>query len=892
MATAEAHIPPQNLEAEESVLGAMMVSEGAITPVLLDVHLEEGDFYRDRHRLVYAAVRSLYERSEPVDALTVSEHLAQRGELDQVGGRDVVSGLASTVPAPGNARHYARIVKQNSLLRRLLAAAQAIQQSVHERDGEPRELVEQAERLLFEVAHTERTGEFHRLAEILVEETERLERLASGDGKLTGTPSGFRRLDEVTGGFQPGNLIVLAARPAMGKCLGGTSLVHDPRTGARTSIADLVSAVERGDEAWVTSVDSRLRVHPARVGAARRSGVQQLYRLATKLGRQVEATSNHPLMTATGWKELGDLQAGDRIAVPRRLPSPSGAQSLEDHHLVMLAALIADGNLTNRTPRFCFGRGSVVVREVERAAATFGTRLNDGGYQHGTATISAGRGSPSNPVRELCEEHGIWGQAADRKHVPDAVFGQAPAAIARFLSILFACDEYVYINDRFAHVGYTTISERLARDVQHLLLRLGVVAGIRYLKRTVYEGTGKRALEVRVTGQSELARFCRTVIPPGKEREVATVLARLDGVPASTNADTVPVEIWEDVLRAKGDRRWAEVSAATGRPRNHNWHVGRRGLSRGLLGELATATASPRLAALARSDLWWDEVSEVEELGEGETFDLEVPGNACFVADDIVVHNSALVCNIAENVSSRAGKPVAFFSLEMSETELAHRFISSRARISADRLRKGQVSREWQRVVRACNELEQAPLWIDDSSDLGLLDLRAKARRLVAQEGELGLVIVDYIQLMRAEDPRAGRVEQVGQMSRGLKILARELDVPVIGISQLSRAPEQRPDKVPILADLRESGSIEQDSDVVAFIFRDEYYTREESKRPGEADLIIAKHRNGPVATIPLAFMEQYPKFADLTRQEAPGAEQAAGEGPPLGDAGEIAEEF
>ena len=154
---------------------------------------------------------------------------------------------------------------------------------------------------------------------------------------------------------------------------------------------------------------------------------------------------------------------------------------------------------------------------------------------------------------------------------------------------------------------------------------------------------------------------------------------------------------------------------------------------------------------------------------------------------------SALVANIAENVAVKRDMPVAFFSLEMSEVELAQRFIACRARISGDKLRKGQVAqKDWPKVVRACNELEEAPLWFDDSSDLGILDLRAKARRLHAQEqdrGGLGLVIVDYLQLMRSDDPRANRVEQVGQMSRGLKILARELEVPVLAISQLSRAP-------------------------------------------------------------------------------------------------------
>ena len=234
----------------------------------------------------------------------------------------------------------------------------------------------------------------------------------------------------------------------------------------------------------------------------------------------------------------------------------------------------------------------------------------------------------------------------------------------------------------------------------------------------------------------------------------------------------------------------------------------------------------------------------------------------------------------------RTKLPVAFFSLEMSETELAHRFIATRA---ADRHRppaQGPGRREdWPRVLRACNELDEAPLWIDDSSDLSLLDLRAKCRRLAAARAALGLVIVDYIQLMRADDPRANRVEQVGQMSRGLKILARELEVPVIGLSQLSRAPEQRPRQgADPLRPSRVGNSIEQDSDIVAFIYRDEYYNERGAERPGEAELIIAKHRNGPIGTVPLAFLEQYPRFVNLAGSygggERRGRAERSGDGP------------
>jgi replicative DNA helicase len=232
---------------------------------------------------------------------------------------------------------------------------------------------------------------------------------------------------------------------------------------------------------------------------------------------------------------------------------------------------------------------------------------------------------------------------------------------------------------------------------------------------------------------------------------------------------------------------------------------------------------------------------------------------------------SAAATNIAEYAAVEAGVPVALFSLEMSETELAHRFLASQARVSSDDLRKGRVRAEkWPKVLKAVEKLARAPIFVDDSSDMSVLELRAKSRRLAARHG-LGLVVVDYLQLMRPEGrPESSRVEQIGQISRGLKILARELEVPVIAVSQLSRAVESRNPPVPMLSDLRESGSIEQDADLVMFIYRDEYYNKE-SERLGEADMIVAKHRNGPIGEVALTFLPKYPKFANLYRDR--GAE-------------------
>jgi replicative DNA helicase len=259
------------------------------------------------------------------------------------------------------------------------------------------------------------------------------------------------------------------------------------------------------------------------------------------------------------------------------------------------------------------------------------------------------------------------------------------------------------------------------------------------------------------------------------------------------------------------------------------------------------------------------------------------PGNLIVLAARPSMGKSTLATNIAENAAIEHGMPVALFSLEMSETELAHRFIASQAKVSSDELRKGRVKADrWPKVLRAVEKLAAAPIFIDDSSDIGVLEMRAKARRLHARNNGLGLIVVDYLQLVRADGRADSRVEQVGQISRGLKILARELDIPVVAVSQLSRAVESRHPPIPMLSDLRESGQVEQDADVVMFVYREEYYDRE-SDRLGEADIIFAKHRNGPVGQVTLSFLPKYPRFASLYREHggvpAPSLSEGNGAG-------------
>ena len=233
---------------------------------------------------------------------------------------------------------------------------------------------------------------------------------------------------------------------------------------------------------------------------------------------------------------------------------------------------------------------------------------------------------------------------------------------------------------------------------------------------------------------------------------------------------------------------------------------------------------------------------------------------------------TALAINIAEHVALNEGLPVAVFSMEMGAAQLAVRIVGSIGRIDQSHLRTGRLTdEEWPRLSESIEKLRNISLHIDESAGLNSSELRANARRLARQCGQLGLIVVDYLQLMSGSGTSDGenRATELGEISRGLKMLARELKCPVIALSQLNRSVEQRPDKRPMMSDLRESGAIEQDADIIMFIYRDEYYTKEACKEPGVAEVIIAKQRNGPTGTVKLAFQRQFTKFENLAHSSS-----------------------
>jgi len=240
------------------------------------------------------------------------------------------------------------------------------------------------------------------------------------------------------------------------------------------------------------------------------------------------------------------------------------------------------------------------------------------------------------------------------------------------------------------------------------------------------------------------------------------------------------------------------------------------------------------------------------------------PSNLVVVGARPSMGKTAFALGVAAHAALR-GEPVLFFSLEMSHLEIAQRVLSAEARVDAARMRNGRLTdSDFNKISHAIGRLSNAPLFVDDNPNLTVMDIRAKARRMKSRTG-LGLVVVDYLQLMSGRQAAENRQVEISEISRGLKILARELQIPVMALSQLSRNLESRTDKRPMLADLRESGAIEQDADVVMFIYRDEVYNPESAER-GAAEVIVAKHRNGPTGVVQLAFVGTYARFASMAR--------------------------
>jgi replicative DNA helicase len=772
-------VPPHNLDAEASLLGALLLSKDALTAVA-ETGITASDFYKPAHQHIYEAIRVLASVGEPVDAVTVAEELRRNGLLDELGGPTILLELQAATPAISNATRYARIVQDTAMLRRLISVASDIAELAYDEPDDVTKVLDEAETKVFEVAEHRVSDRTVAIGDLLPLALNDLEARYEHGIAVTGTPTGFTDLDELLTGLQPSTLNVVGARPSMGKCIAWDTPVLDPATGDLVTAAELHRRGTAGDWVQVVALERTGRLEVATPSAFVDDGVKPVYEVTTRLGRVVRTTASHPFLTDGGWRPLAELTVGTNIAVAARLPY-FGHHPLPAGELLLLAHYLGDGGL----------RGT---EEQRRDEAVQRCRSMD---VDGLA---------------LMRRHDLF-HADDRTvALPPAVTRLPRDQLLRFLERLIEANRLAR-TDRRPAIVFQARSAPLVRGVQHLLLRFGVVTS-RHTVREQHRG-GERTVHALVV--------------------------------ESATAHAVDV----DAAARLGVPTPALVAAGRTVPRA------------ALAGSNVAATDVPREER--RPDVCWDEIVAITPRGEDQVYDLTVPGLANFVAADVVVHNTAFALGVATHVAVERALPVLFFSLEMGHAELTLRILSAEARVDSQKMRTGRLSeQDWSKIGRAIGRLE-APLFIDDNPNVTVMEIRAKARRLAQRYGHLGVIVVDYLQLMTGRTTAENRQVEVSEISRGLKILARELTVPIIALSQLSRNLESRADKRPMLSDLRESGSIEQDSDVVMFIYRDEVYNPDSSDR-GVAEIIVAKQRNGPIGTKRLVYLAPYTRFDNAAR--------------------------
>jgi replicative DNA helicase len=842
-----------------SVIGSVLLDPLSVAKVLQFLHPE--DFYRENNGQIYRAALDLFAAGEPIDNVTLAAQLQTMGLLDRVGGRAQLASMQGAVPTAANIEYYGRIVKEKAYKRRLISAGSNIAGYGYDDSIEAEEAINQAQSLVFGVADDRDQRELMRLYDLLGPAMERISlQMESGQG-IVGIPTGFHDLDRMTGGFKDSDLIIVAGRPAMGKCIKHDSLVVNPETGERLTI----EAAVRGNLSHVFGFDSDGAVRSNQISEWVDSGVKPCFKVTTRSGRSVEVTRHHPFLTARGWQPLHDVVVGDSIAVPRVINCFGREVSWPLQLVRVLAYYIAEGALTRSTPSITNLDSEIVADYCSAVQEHFpGIYVRRRGISyHASRDLAFGQ---TNPVKAWLRNLGLWGKKAEQKRFPKCVWTWDRERLAEFIKALMSCDGTVYSMGGYPRIEFAVASQGLAEDLHHALVRFGIVAKLWKKK--------DRCWRVEITEPASVDLY---------QREIGWIGEKSRRFPVSSNyrrgnLGLLPKEIWTEI-RAAAQMRGMTLSAVATRAgergageRGFNPHTSRR-ISQGRLANYADVLRDGALAQLASSQIYWDEIISIEATGEHQVYDLAVPETHNFIAQDILVHNTSLALNIALHSALEANKSVAIFSLEMSKEQLTERLLTEQAQIDAQRMHRGLLTEaEFDRVSNALGPLGEAKIYIDDTPVMDELSLQLKARQAKMRHG-IDMILIDYLQLMhgraRGDD---NRVQEVSSISRSLKGLARELRIPVIAISQLSRAPEQRPDKRPILSDLRESGSIEQDSDVVMFLFRPEYYKSDE--RPGIAELIVAKHRNGPTGMIELKFRRDHTRFYNLeTRRPEPGTE-------------------
>ncbi|WP_084026378.1 replicative DNA helicase [Mycobacterium avium] len=852
--------PPQDLAAEQAVLGGMLLSKDAIADVL--ERLRPGDFYRPAHQNVYDAILDLYGRGEPADAVTVAAELDRRNLLRRIGGAPYLHTLISTVPTAANAGYYATIVAEKALLRRLVeAGTRVVQYGYAGAEGaDVAEVVDRAQAEIYEVAERRTTEDFVPLEDLLQPTMDEIDAIASNGGVARGVPTGFTELDEVTNGLHAGQMIIVAARPGVGKALALDTPLPTP-TGWTT-----MGDVAVGDE--LLGDDGR----PTRVVAATDVMLgRPCYEVEFSDGTVIVADAAHQWLTETrvsrksaqaaavgynrykNQRTFAAVRTTAEIAETLRCPTQdrrlnhsvvnARALDLPDREFLVppytLGAWLGDGTsaaaqITAADPEIIMRieADGVVAVPSGSAPSRYQLRLPPGAAQALPRCVVCGKSFiPQTSQVRTCG-HSCGGRArfmSDPVPSPTCVRCGGPSAGMRLCQKCHSTVGTLQARLRTIGVlGNKHIPTEYLRGSE--AQRRALLAGLLDTDGTVTAGG---AVQFSVTNQRLVRDVNELIVSLGYRCQTST--KRVQGRSETSS-------IAYTLTFSTEDRVFALERKAIA-------HKERRAIT-------GTSRCGSRF------------IVDVRPIESVAVRCVEVDNDShMYLASRAMVptHNSTLGLDFLRSCSIKHRMASVIFSLEMSKSEIVMRLLSAEAKIKLSDMRSGRMSDEdWTRLARRMSEISEAPLYIDDSPNLTMMEIRAKARRL-RQKADLRLVVVDYLQLMSSGKKVESRQLEVSEFSRQLKLLAKELEVPVVAISQLNRGPEQRTDKKPMLSDLRESGSLEQDADMVILLNRPDAFERDDP-RGGEADFILAKHRNGPTKTVTVAHQLHLSRFANMAR--------------------------
>ena len=796
--------PPQDEHAEQSVLGAMLLSKDAIADV---VEVIRGtDFYNPAHELVYDAVLDLYGRGEPADAITVSAELTRAGDLARVGGAPYLHTLVAGVPVAANAGYYAGIVREKAILRRLIDAGTRIVQFGFAAEGLVDDVVDRAQAEVYAVTDKRTSEDYAPLADIMELTIDELEAIGNRDGAMAGVPTGFAELDELTNGLHGGQMVVVAARPAIGKALAldtplptptGWTTMGQIRVGDRllgadgrptrvaaatevmfdrpcyeVTFSDGTSIVADAQHQWLTETrDARKSKWAAEreYNRARRQHTFPSVKTTEEIAQTVSADSS-------GRRNHAVINTKPLLGCERRLLIPPYALGvwLGDGHTDAARFTSVDPEI----PMYVQSSGLVVRRQSE---TLYSLALHPEPMDEIACEVC---GTPFLP-RDLTVRTCSRACGAKIRNVERQGALRCPDCGHEFSGLAPRCA------DCRDHHGTVTARLRTLGVLGDKHIPGEYLRAAEWQRRELLAGLlDTDGTVVKAGGSVQLALTCQRLADDASELitslgyRCARTTKQLRGrCEATSTAYILRFSACDDVFRL---------------PRKQLLHKELRPVTDVRIGRRYITAVTPVASVPVRCV----QVDNDDHL---------------YLASRAMIptHNSTIALDFARSAAIKHGLTSAIFSLEMSKTEITMRLLSAEARIPLNHMRNGKMSDDdWNKLVRKMGEVSEAPLFIDDSPNLTMMEIRAKARRL-KQRHDLRFIIIDYLQLMTSGKKVESRQLEVSEFSRQIKLLAKELDVPVVAVSQLNRGSEQRTSKRPMLSDLRESGCLTADTRIM-----------------------------------------------------------------------------